>query len=76
VSVKAVEINENLSSQAKSRIKSVNEAIDSNWNDNAASKQQAILNSKKYFEQFGNPETTEPYLVPWFRPGNLDQSEM
>jgi N-acetylglucosamine-6-sulfatase len=76
VSVKAVEINENLSSQAKSRMKSVNEAIDSNWNDNAASKQQAILNSKKYFEQFGNPETTEPYLVPWFRPGNLDQSEM
>jgi hypothetical protein len=57
-------------------MKSVNEAIDSNWNDNAASKQQAILNSKKYFEQFGNPETTEPYLVPWFRPGNLDQSEM
>ena len=74
--VKAVEINENLSTQAKNRIREVNEAIDFNWDYGPNSQNQAIINSKKYFDQFGNPATTEPYIVPWLRPGNLDQSEM
>ena len=74
--VKAVEINENLSTQAKNRIKEVNEAINSNWNYGPNSQRQAVINSKKYYDQFGNPATTEPYIVPWLRPGNLDQSEM
>ena len=41
VKVKAVEINENLSTQAKNRIKEVNEAIDSNWNYGPNSQRQA-----------------------------------
>ena len=30
---------------------------------------------KDYLEKFGNPKNSDPYIVPWLRPGNLDPSE-
>ena len=34
-------------------------------------KRQAVINRNILIN--GNPATTEPYIVPWLRPGNLDQ---
>ncbi len=76
VKVQANLINQEFSDKVKERITSVNKAIKNNWSYNTASKKQAELNSKLYLEKFGNPKTTEPYIVPWLRPGNLDPSEM
>ena len=70
VKVRASVIDEDFSDTAKARIVSVNQAINSNWVYNTASKQEAENNSKSYLEKFGNPETIEPYIVPWLRTAN------
>ena len=72
VKVRANVIDEDFSDTAKARIVSVNQAINSNWQYNTVSKQEAENNSKSYLEKFGNPETTEPYFVPWLRTANLN----
>ncbi|MEC8649703.1 MAG: sulfatase [Verrucomicrobiota bacterium] len=72
VKVRASVIDEDFSDTAKARIVLVNQAINSNWVYNTASKQEAENNSKSYLEKFGNPETIEPYIVPWLRTANLD----
>ena len=63
--VKAVEINEIYLLRQRTGLE-VNEAIDFNWDWSKFSK-QTIINSK-IFDRFGNPATTEPYIVPWCNP--------
>lgn len=75
VKVKANVIDNNLSDKAKARIASVNHAIENNWIYDEDSLRQAEINSKDYLEKFGNPKNSDPYIVPWLRPGNLDPSE-
>ncbi|HBO56962.1 MAG TPA: hypothetical protein DD622_00840, partial [Opitutae bacterium] len=70
VKVRASAIDKDFSDTAKARIVSVNQAINTNWAYDTASKQEAQNNSKSYLEKFGNLETTEPYIVPWLRTAN------
>ena len=75
VKVKADVIDNDFSDKAKVRIASVNQAIENNWVYDEDSIRQAEINSKNYLEKFGDPNTSDPYVVPWLRPGNLDPSE-
>ena len=54
----------------------VNQAIEENWEYDAAAAMRAKKASAAYAERFADPDKCEPYIVPWLRPGNLDPSEL
>ena len=75
VAVRADQVNENLPIEAQQRMAEVNRMIEANWVYEVAAKEAAVQQSKIYAERFADPKQTEPYVVPWLRPGTLDPSE-